>query len=57
MQPLAPNTNKGRTVSRDDIHHSSADQPKSSCNASAKKMKHAARQKAKQDICVSIKND
>jgi hypothetical protein len=56
MKPLVPNTNKGRTVSRDDIHHRSADQPKSSCHASAKKMRHAARQKANQDISLELEN-
>lgn len=44
MRPYAPATNKGRTVCGDDIHHKTADQPKTA----AKAMRHAARQQGKQ---------
>lgn len=48
MRAYAPATNKGRTVSGDDIHHKSADQPKTAAKAAAKAMRHAARQQGKQ---------
>ena len=44
MRPYAANTNRGRTVARDDIHHRTADQPKSLANLAAKVARHGARQ-------------
>jgi len=46
MKAYTPQTSKGRTVGGHDIHHKTADQPKSMCNKDAKAMKHAARQDA-----------
>ena len=48
MRAYAPATNKGRTVSGNDIHHKTADQPKTAAKAAAKAMRHAARQQGKQ---------
>ena len=50
MKPISPETSKGRTVSIDDVHHNTADQPKSDRKASAKALRHAARQGYRQDI-------
>ena len=50
MKVYAPDTGRGRTVAVDDIHHATADQPKSAADSSAKTMRKAARQKAKRDI-------
>jgi hypothetical protein len=47
MKPYTPNTRKGRTVARDDIHHGSADVPKESRKPAAKAMRHAARQEGR----------
>ena len=47
MRAYAPVTTKGRTVSGDDIHHKTADQPKTAAKAAAKAMRHAARQQGK----------
>ncbi len=47
MKPYTPNTDRGRTVSGDDIHHKTADQPKAGAKSSAKVMRHAARQEAR----------
>lgn len=46
MKPYTPNTDRGRTVGGDDIHHKTADQPKAA-KSSAKAMRHAARQEAR----------
>lgn len=48
MKAYAPANNKGRTVSGDDIHHKTADQPKTAAKSAAKAMRHAARQQGKQ---------
>ena len=47
MKPYTPNTNHGRTVGQDDIHHRTADQPKRACKLAAKTAKHSARQHGK----------
>lgn len=47
MKPYTPNTNKGRTIGRDDIHHKTADISRFSAKAYSKSAKHAARQEAK----------
>ena len=46
MKPYSPFSNKGRTVSIEDIHHRSADQSRlgDRAAAKAKAMRHAARQ-------------
>jgi hypothetical protein len=44
MKPYSPETGKGRTVAGHDVHHKTADCGKTSANASAKRMRHAARQ-------------
>lgn len=44
MKPYTSQTAKGRTVGGDDIHHRTADQPKSAAQASAKSQRKAARQ-------------
>ena len=54
MKVYSPETNKGRKVSIDDIHHSTSDQGKKEANASAKSMRKQARQMAKQDILKQI---
>jgi hypothetical protein len=51
MKPYSPATSKGRTVAGDDVHHKTADQPKRAANASAKALRHAARQDAKRHTC------
>ena len=48
MKSYSPQTNKGRTVGGDDVHHKTADQPKAAANAAAKAMRKAARQAGKQ---------
>jgi len=48
MKAYAPNNAKGRTVGGHDIHHKTADQPKTAAKAAAKTMRHAARQQGKQ---------
>ncbi len=50
MKPYTPATNKGRTVGGNDIHHRTADQPRKGATASAKAMRHAARQAAAKEI-------
>lgn len=52
MKPYSPATAKGRTVGGDDVHHKTADQPKSAANAAAKALRHAARQDAKKQSRV-----
>lgn len=54
MHPYAPQTNKGRTVAGDDIHHRTADQPRAAAKPSAKAARHAARAEAAQMIARSI---
>lgn len=49
MKPYTPNTPKGRTIARDDIHHRTADQPRRLAKQSAKAQRHAARQEAKRE--------
>ncbi len=44
MKPYSPQSNKGRTVSVDDVHHKTADQSKQAANAAAKSLRKAARQ-------------
>jgi hypothetical protein len=48
MKPYTPETDRGRTVGGHDIHHKTADQPKAAAKASAKSMRHAARQEGRQ---------
>lgn len=47
MKPYTPNTDRGRTIGGDDIHHKTADQPKAAAKSSSKAMRHAARQEAR----------
>jgi len=48
MRPYAPDTSKGRTVARDDIHHKTQDKHgNASRESSAKAMRHAARQESR----------
>jgi len=47
MKAYSPQTNKGRTLSGDDVHHATADQPKRAAKAAAKALRHAARQDGK----------
>lgn len=47
MKAYSPNTKHGRTVAGHDVHHKTADQPKRSCNAAAKVLRHSARQDGK----------
>ncbi len=47
MKSYSPETDKGRVVAGHDIHHRTADQPKSWANAQAKAMRHAARQEGR----------
>lgn len=54
MKPLTRNTNKGRTVSVDDIHHKTNDTSPSDRKASAKAQKHGNRQEAQQEVNYSI---
>lgn len=54
MKPYAPTTSKGRTVSGDDIHHKSADQPKRAAIAAAKRMRHSARQSGRLAILSEL---
>ena len=52
MKPYSPSTSKGRTVAVDDVHHRTADQPKTSAKVAAKKLRHSARQEAKRQMAV-----
>lgn len=56
MRPYTPNTNKGRTVGCDDIHHKTADQPKQDANAAASTMRSAARQDGQRIIESELSN-
>lgn len=47
MKPYAPTTDTGRTRAVDDVHHRTADQPRRAAKASAKALRHAARQQAR----------
>jgi hypothetical protein len=50
MRPYSPETNKGRHLAGHDVHHKTADQPKTFANASAKKLKKAARQEGREVV-------
>jgi len=54
MRPYAPQTNKGRTVAGDDIHHRTADQPRAAAKGSAKAARHAARAEAARSIVAGV---
>lgn len=47
MKAYSPQSNKGRTVAGDDVHHKTADQTKQAANTAAKALRHAARQDGK----------
>ena len=49
MKAYTPSPSKGRTVGGHDIHPKTADQSKTAAKASAKAMRHAARQLGKQE--------
>jgi len=49
MRPYTPDTNKGRTVARDDIHHETADGGFSHRIARAKTARKAARRDGRQE--------
>lgn len=44
MKPYTRPTNAGRTVGMDDIHHKTADQPRSAARRAAKAARHGDRQ-------------
>lgn len=48
MRVYSPSTNKGRTVSHDDVHHKTADQPRGDARAAAKALRKAAQQEGRQ---------
>lgn len=52
MKPYTPNTHKGRTVGGHDIHHKTCDQPKHAAKASAKAMRHSARQEGRREASI-----
>ena len=54
MKPYTPQSNKGRTVGGDDIHHRTSDMPKSGSKVIAKVAKHSARQDGTKSIAAEI---
>lgn len=54
MKPYSPFSNKGRTVSINDIHHRSADQSRLGARAAAKAMRHAARQEGRRQASALV---
>lgn len=50
MKAYTPKTSKGRTVGGHDVHHKTADQPRSAAKKAAKRMKHAARQEGAKEV-------
>ncbi len=56
MKACTPSTSKGRVVGSHDIHHKTADQPKSAANADAKAMCHAAQRQGKQQAVADAGN-
>ena len=54
MKPYSAQNNKGRVVSRDDIHHSTHDGGKGHRDAKAKSQRKAARQEAKSTVQAEI---
>lgn len=56
MKAYTPQTNKGRTIGINDIHHKTADQPKEAAKASAKAGKHSARQEGQKIIYQDLVN-
>lgn len=57
MKPYTPNTNKGRTMARDDVHHKTRDCPKSEADCRAKSMRKAARREGKLEAKEELPND
>jgi len=55
MKPYSRQNNKGRTVSADDIHHRTADQPRDSARKAAKAARHGARQEGRDLVRERIK--
>lgn len=47
MKPYTPDTDKGRRLAGDDIHHRTANQPRKAAAIQAKRMRHAARQQGR----------
>lgn len=56
MKPYTPPTNLGRKVGVDDIHHKTADQPRSAAKAAAKAARHGARQAGRRDAKAALKD-
>lgn len=54
MHPYAPPTNLGRTRSIDDIHHKTADQPRSDAKKAAKAARHGARQAGVREVTEAL---
>lgn len=54
MKAYSPETNKGRTVAINDIHHSTADQGRKEAKAAAKAMRSQARQDGKKVCSLGI---
>lgn len=54
MRAYTPNTSKGRHLSGHDIHHKTSDQPKPAAKATAKSMRHAARQEGRKQVMLDI---
>lgn len=54
MKPYTPNTAKGRTIGRDDIHHKTADISRFAAKVVAKNAKHGARQEAKKSTLFNF---
>lgn len=54
MRPLAPTTDKGRTVTGDDVHHKTRDTTPGWAAGKAKAMRHAARQEQMADAMAAV---
>lgn len=54
MKPYSAQSNKGRVMSRDDIHHATHDGGKGNRDAKAKSQRKAARQEAKSTVQAEI---
>lgn len=54
MRPYTPPTNVGRKVAVDDIHHRTADQPRTDAAKAAKAARHGARQAGKREAETSL---
>lgn len=57
MRPYSPPSNRGRTRAGDDIHHRTADQPRTAARHAAKAARHGARQAARADALSQVHHD